>query len=82
VHDHSLARLALTILCVDFLRYALAAGTIWLLVSVLFRRRLAERRTFGLYFTWWDRWCGTQDTVYLRHGDARLVEGNRSEIAS
>jgi Delta7-sterol 5-desaturase len=43
VQDAPLARLALTILTVDFLRYALAAGGIWLLVYVLFRRRLAGR---------------------------------------
>jgi sterol desaturase/sphingolipid hydroxylase (fatty acid hydroxylase superfamily) len=41
-----------------------------------------NRGNFGLYFTWWDRWCGTEDTDYLRYGDARFVEGNQSEIAS
>ena len=41
-----------------------------------------NRGNFGLYFTWWDRWCGTEDADYLRYGDARFVEGNRSEIAS
>lgn len=31
-----------------------------------------NRGNFGLYFTWWDRWCGTEDPEYLRHGDARF----------
>nr|WP_285887399.1 sterol desaturase family protein [Hydrogenophaga intermedia] len=31
-----------------------------------------NRGNFGLYFTWWDRWCGTEDPDYLRHGDARF----------
>jgi sterol desaturase/sphingolipid hydroxylase (fatty acid hydroxylase superfamily) len=31
-----------------------------------------NRGNFGLYFTWWDRWCGTEDAEYLRHGDARF----------
>jgi len=44
VHEPSLPQLALTILTIDFLRYALAAGAVWLLVEVLFRRRLAGRR--------------------------------------
>ncbi|HEY0859004.1 MAG TPA: hypothetical protein VGE16_18200 [Albitalea sp.] len=26
----------------------------------------------GLYFTWWDRWCGSEDVEYLRHGDAHF----------
>ena len=30
-----------------------------------------NRGNFGLYFTWWDRWCGTEDLEYLRYGDAR-----------
>ena len=32
-----------------------------------------NRGNFGLYFTWWDRWCGTEDTEYLRYGDARFA---------
>ena len=40
----SLAQMALTVLLSDFLRYALAAGTVWLVVNVLLRRRLAGRR--------------------------------------
>jgi sterol desaturase/sphingolipid hydroxylase (fatty acid hydroxylase superfamily) len=31
-----------------------------------------NRGNFGLYFTWWDRWCGTEDGDYLREGDARF----------
>ena len=41
----TLAQMALTVLMSDFLRYALAAGAVWLLVNVLLRRRLANRRT-------------------------------------
>jgi len=29
-----------------------------------------NRGNFGLYFTWWDRWCGTEDRDYLQWGDA------------
>ncbi len=31
-----------------------------------------NRGNYGLYFTWWDRWCGTEDAAYLRYGDARF----------
>lgn len=31
-----------------------------------------NRGNFGLYFTWWDRWCGTQDSAYLVNGDERF----------
>ena len=44
MHDASLPQAALTILVTDFLRYALAAGGVWLIVGVLLRRRLAHRR--------------------------------------
>ena len=44
MQDPSLPQLALTILGIDFLRYALAAGAVWLLVEVLLGRRLAGRR--------------------------------------
>jgi len=36
-----------------------------------------NRGNYGLYFTWWDRWCGTEDGEYLRHGDARFGAGTR-----
>ena len=39
----SLPQMALTVLISDFLRYALAAGAVWLIVHVLLRRRLAAR---------------------------------------
>jgi sterol desaturase/sphingolipid hydroxylase (fatty acid hydroxylase superfamily) len=32
-----------------------------------------NRGNYGLYFTWWDRWCGTEDAGYLRYGDAHFV---------
>lgn len=44
MQDPSLSHLALTILGIDFLRYALTAGTVWLLVERLLGRRLAGRR--------------------------------------
>jgi len=44
VPDLSLPQLAPTILMIDFLRYALAAGAVWMLVEVVFVRRLAGRR--------------------------------------
>ncbi|MCW5635121.1 MAG: sterol desaturase family protein, partial [Rubrivivax sp.] len=44
MQDPSLPQVAATILVVDFLRYALAAGAVSLLVGVLLRRRLAGRR--------------------------------------
>jgi len=37
-----------------------------------------NRGNYGLYFTWWDRWCGTEDAQYLRDGDARFA-GQRAE---
>ncbi len=40
----TLTQMALTVLISDFLRYALAAGAVWLVVQVLLRRRLASRR--------------------------------------
>ncbi len=40
----SLPQIALTILFIDFLRYALAAGAVWLAARVVLRRRLAGRR--------------------------------------
>ena len=44
MQDPPLSQLALTILTIDFLRYAIAAGAVWLLVEVVFVRRLAGRR--------------------------------------
>ena len=44
MHDATLPQAALAILVSDFLRYALAAGGVWLVVGVLLRRRLAHRR--------------------------------------
>jgi sterol desaturase/sphingolipid hydroxylase (fatty acid hydroxylase superfamily) len=32
-----------------------------------------NRGNFGLYFTWWDRWCSTEDADYLHHGDTRFA---------
>lgn len=32
-----------------------------------------NRGNYGLYFTWWDRWCGTEDGEYLRYGDAQFA---------
>lgn len=37
-----------------------------------------NRGNYGLYFTWWDRWCGTEDTAYLQHGDARFARPHRA----
>jgi Delta7-sterol 5-desaturase len=37
-----------------------------------------NRGNYGLYFTWWDRWCGTEDADYLRWGDERFVGAKRS----
>jgi lathosterol oxidase len=33
---------------------------------------------YGLYFTWWDRWCGTEDASYLRYGDAHFAASRRA----
>ena len=40
-----------------------------------------NRGNYGLYFTWWDRWCGTEDREYLRYGDARFT-GERNAGAA
>lgn len=44
--EPSLPQLVLTVLTVDFLRYAITAGVVWLLIEVLLGRRLAHRRLF------------------------------------
>ena len=44
MQEPSLPQLALTILTIDFLRYAFGAGAVWLLVEVVLGRRLAGRR--------------------------------------
>jgi Delta7-sterol 5-desaturase len=31
-----------------------------------------NRGNYSLYFTWWDRWCGTENPDYLAYGDARF----------
>jgi len=36
-----------------------------------------NRGNFGLYFTWWDRMCGTEDAAYLRDGDRRFLGVDR-----
>jgi Delta7-sterol 5-desaturase len=41
-----------------------------------------NRGNYGLYFTWWDRWCGTEDPEYLRHGDERFGDAHRPETAA
>ena len=40
-----------------------------------------NRGNYGLYFTWWDRWCGTEDAQYLRHGDERFAAARREASA-
>lgn len=37
-----------------------------------------NRGNFGLYFTWWDRYCGTEDAQYLRYGDTHFVGDQRA----
>ena len=37
-----------------------------------------NRGNFGLYFTWWDRWCGTEDPEYLRYGDAHFIQAGKA----
>ena len=37
-----------------------------------------NRGNFGLYFTWWDRWCGTEDADYLAYGDAHFVRDGKT----
>lgn len=39
-----------------------------------------NRGNFGLYFTWWDRWCGTEDQEYLRYGDARFAGSTPAQV--
>lgn len=31
-----------------------------------------NRGNYGLYFSWWDRWCGTEDPAHRAHGDLRF----------
>ena len=44
--EPSLPHLVLAVLTVDFLRYAITAGPVWLLIEVALGRRLAGRRLF------------------------------------
>jgi hypothetical protein len=44
VQDPSLSQLIVTILTIDFLRYAITAGAVWLVVDAILGRRLAGRR--------------------------------------
>jgi len=44
VQDPSLPKLIVMILTIDFLRYAVTAGAVWLVVDALLGRRLAGRR--------------------------------------
>lgn len=37
---------------------------------------------FGLYFTWWDRLCGTESAAYLGNGDTRFAAGPTAAVAS
>lgn len=37
-----------------------------------------NRGNFGLYFTWWDRWCGTEDADYLAYGDAHFIRSGKA----
>lgn len=41
-----------------------------------------NRGNFGLYFTWWDRWCGTEDAEYLRYGDAHFIAAGQAGRAA
>jgi Delta7-sterol 5-desaturase len=41
-----------------------------------------NRGNYGLYFTWWDRWCGTEDPEYLRHGDRRFAAVTTPEASA
>jgi Delta7-sterol 5-desaturase len=41
-----------------------------------------NRGNYGLYFTWWDRWCGTEDAEYLHNGDAQFAGvRHRAEVS-
>lgn len=39
-----------------------------------------NRGNYGLYFTWWDRWCGTEDAGYLEHGDSRFLQRAAAQV--
>jgi Delta7-sterol 5-desaturase len=41
-----------------------------------------NRGNFGLYFTWWDRWCGTEDGEYLGYGDTNFTGASRLRSAA
>jgi len=38
-----------------------------------------NRGNFGLYFTWWDRWCSTEDLEYQRYGDVHFGKTARPD---
>ena len=41
-----------------------------------------NRGNYGLYFTWWDRWCGTEDADYLRYGDTHFIGNGKAGHAA
>jgi len=41
-----------------------------------------NRGNYGLYFTWWDRWCDTEDAEYLRYGDMHFIDGRKAGSAA
>ena len=41
-----------------------------------------NRGNYGLYFTWWDRWCGTEDADYRRYGDAHFSRNRKMGSAA
>ncbi len=40
------------------------------------------RGNFGLYFTWWDRWMGTEDRTYIENGDSRFLPDEKQPASA
>ena len=41
-----------------------------------------NRGNYGLYFTWWDRWCSTEDTDYRHYGDVHFTGERKAGAAA
>lgn len=58
-------------------RAASRGGLRWLLTNSHHHFHHARGRgNFGLYFTGWDRWMGTEDRAYIDNGDWRFLDGD------
>jgi Delta7-sterol 5-desaturase len=64
-------------------RWMRMKGLAWLTpVSHHHFHHARNRGNYGLYFTWWDRWCGTEDADYLAYGDQKSGKPKTEGLAT